>query len=98
LAHAVDEDDLYDDDSGGDGGDNDGLLDEDPDESEQDVDDDGETVPCPFCKKPIHEDADICPRCGNYVGGTDAPRHVPMFVWVGLVLAGLCVLTWVLFG
>jgi predicted nucleic acid-binding Zn ribbon protein len=79
--------------------DDDDSVDEDPLESDQDPDDDdaGESIPCPFCKKPIHEDADVCPRCGNFVGGDDAPRRrVPLFVWIGMILAGLCVLTWVL--
>jgi hypothetical protein len=76
-------------------------LDEDPLESDQDPDeaeDSEETVPCPFCRKPIHENADVCPRCGNYVGGKDASRRLPLLVWIGVALAGLCVLTWVLLG
>ena len=90
MAHYVDQDDREDDDED--------SLDEDPLESDQDVDDEGERVPCPFCAKPIHEDADVCPRCGNYVGGSDAPRRRPVIIWIGIVLAGLCVLTWILLG
>ena len=77
----------------------DDSVDEDPLESDQDEDDGdevGETVPCPFCKKPIHEDADVCPKCGNFVGSTDAPRRVPMYIFLGAILAGLCVLIWIL--
>ncbi len=90
MAHAVDEDDR--DDEG------DGSVDEDPLDADQDsasVDDDEETIPCPFCKKPIHEDADVCPRCRNFVGGDDGPRRVPPLVWIGVILAGLCALTWI---
>ena len=80
----------------------DGSVDEDPLESDQDAADArdlGESVPCPFCRKLIHEDADVCPRCGNFVGGADAPRpRVPPMVWIGVALAGLCALTWVLIG
>ncbi len=90
MAQAVDESDRDDDDS----------VDEDPLEADQDssnADDVEPTLPCPFCKKPIHEDADVCPRCGNFVGGYDAPRpRVPPLVWIGVVLAGLCILTWIL--
>ncbi len=92
MAYAVDEDDRDDED--------DDSVDEDPlasDQDREDGDDGEESIPCPFCKKPIHEDADVCPRCGNFVGGDDAPRRrVPLFVWIGVILAGLCVLTWVL--
>ena len=92
MPHAVDEDDREDDD--GDSVDEDPLQsDQDPDES----DDAEETIVCPFCKRRVHEDADVCPRCGNFIGGDDAPHpRVPMFVWIGVILAGLCVLTWVL--
>jgi predicted nucleic acid-binding Zn ribbon protein len=92
LGSAVDEDDR-------DEGDDDDSVDEDPLASDQDPADAldaEETVPCPFCKKPIHEDADVCPKCGNFVGSGDAPRRVPVIVWVGAILALLCVLVWVL--
>lgn len=92
MAYAVDE--------GDDDGDDDDSVDEDPLLSDQDpdgADEAGETIPCPFCAKPVHEDADVCRRCGNYIGGVDAPRpHLPLFLWIGVILAALCVLTWVL--
>ncbi len=84
MAHAVDNEDRDD------------SLDEDPDESDQDHGDDAETVPCPFCNKRVYEHADVCAHCGNYISEEDAPRrHVPALVWVGVILAGLCVLTWI---
>jgi hypothetical protein len=45
---------------------------------------------------PINEDADVCPRCGNFVGAADAPRRIPPIIWMGVALALLCVLIWVL--
>ena len=46
--------------------------------------------------EPVYEHAEVCSHCGNYISEEDAPpRRVPMFVWIGVVLAGLCVLTWV---
>lgn len=95
MAHAVDEDDRDDDESD----DDDGSIDEDPLASDQDADeayDPEETVPCPFCRKPIHEDADVCRHCHNYVGSSYAPRRVPLFIWIGVIFAGLCVLVWLL--
>jgi predicted nucleic acid-binding Zn ribbon protein len=91
VGSAVDEDDRDD-------GEEDDSLDEDPLESDQDPDDAldvEDSVPCPFCKKPIHEHADVCPKCGNFVGSADAPRRVPVLIWVGAILALLCVLVWV---
>ena len=92
MAHALDEHDRDDDDRDD--------FDEDPDVADQDSEEDealaGETVPCPFCKKPVFEDADICRHCRNYIGGEDAPpRRVPVLVWVGVALAALCALTWI---
>ena len=92
MAQAVDEDDSDDE------SDDDGSLDEDPLASDQDpreADDVEESIRCPFCKKPIHENADVCNHCGNFVGGADAPRHLPVLIWVGVTLAALCVLVWI---
>ena len=38
---------------------------EDPDPSDQDAsdDEDEDTLPCPFCGKPVYEGADVCPYC-----------------------------------
>jgi hypothetical protein len=42
-----------------------------PDEADQDSHDDPETVRCPFCGREVVEEADLCPRCGNFIGGDD---------------------------
>ena len=39
----------------------------DDDEPSWDEEDDDYTVPCPFCKRPIHEDAQRCPYCEHYI-------------------------------
>ena len=67
---------------------------DDPHESDMDDDDAPEVVPCPFCGKPNSEDADICPRCGNFVSADDAPRRHPWWIWMGLALCVLVVLFW----
>ena len=51
--------------------------DEDWDEEYPDDDDDSATVPCPYCKREIHEDAERCPHCERIspkrnAGGTQA--------------------------
>lgn len=49
---------------------------DDPLESDMDDSDDPELIPCPYCKKPITEEAEICPHCHNYVS-FDEPRYGP---------------------
>ena len=38
---------------------------------DQDSHDDPETVACPFCGREVVEGADVCPKCGNFIGGSD---------------------------
>ena len=38
---------------------------ENPDESDMDDGDDPELIPCPFCREPISEEAEVCPHCRN---------------------------------
>ena len=69
---------------------------DDPDLADQDDPDDfDETVPCPYCRKPVHEQAEICHHCGRYIVEADAPRGYPWWVWVGLILCLVAVLIWI---
>ncbi len=69
---------------------------DDSDDDEEDFDDgpdDGKeaVVPCPYCKRPIHEDAVRCPYCEKYISAEDAPPvRKPWWLIIG-VLAGLYV-------
>ena len=71
-----------------------------PDDADADEDEDavGE-VPCPYCGATISEDAERCPKCGMYISAEDAPRRMPiwMVVTVILLLAAILVV-WVLHG
>jgi hypothetical protein len=68
-----------------------------PDEPEDDQDEDP-TAPCPYCHRPVYDDAEWCPSCGKYLSREDAPAGRPWWLVVG-VLAGLAVvLGWVLLG
>lgn len=66
---------------------------DDPDDDDEDGDD--ETVPCPFCKKPVFEGAELCPHCRSFVSSEDAPRRHGWLIWVGVILALIGMLWWV---
>ena len=93
MTHWTDEDD---DDSGDwdadeDGGDTLSEA-EQPDAADTDRPAD-DAVPCPFCRRAVYEDADVCPGCGNFIGGGDdpSPRH-PWWVTLGIVLCLIAML------
>lgn len=60
-------------------------VDDGSDDGDSAVDDDEPTIPCPFCKAEIWEDAPRCPRCGNELGGADMPA--PRRPWWVLITA-----------
>ena len=87
--------------------DDDGVVDrEAPDESDMDPDDGDDdhgvdTVPCPYCGRPVYEHADICPHCRNFISFQDAPRHRPLWIVVAATLALIGVgwwIVWMLIG
>jgi predicted nucleic acid-binding Zn ribbon protein len=79
-----------DDDEDADAADDDAAADdrEAPDESDvNENDDDDETVPCPYCRKPVYEGAELCPHCRKYLSDEDAPRRRSPLIWTGVILA-----------
>ena len=85
-------DDDWDDESGGDFEADDGYGDDEyaPD------DDESETVPCPYCREEIHEDAVRCPSCGNYISAEDAPPgRKPWWLIVGVIVCLVIVYFWI---
>jgi hypothetical protein len=54
-----------------------------------DRDDDEPTVPCPYCRREMHEDSPRCPYCGNYISREDSPPSRKPW-WI--ILGGLAVL------
>jgi len=70
---------------------------EDPDPRDQDDDDAEEgTTECPACGAEIYEYAQQCPACGKYVSEEDPEqrRRIPMWIWVGVILALIGSLMW----
>ena len=72
----------------------DDYLDEEDDEAEDN--DDEPTVPCPYCKRQIHEDSERCPYCEQYISTEDAPGgRKPWWIVTGVVLCLYIVFRWI---
>lgn len=86
-----DEDESHDDDWDGVEGEDDEFLDvEDPDEDEP-------TIPCPYCRRAIHEESSRCPYCEQYISTVDAPRAPkPWWLIVGVALCLYALTHWML--
>lgn len=60
-------------------------------------DDEPETVPCPYCRREIVEDAERCPYCENYISAEDAPpQPASKFMVVVMIFALLAAVSWAL--
>jgi hypothetical protein len=73
--------------------DDDGRDPEDPDYPE---DDEEPTLPCPYCRREIHEDAQRCTYCGHYISREDAPpARKPWWITLGVVACFFVVYRWI---
>jgi hypothetical protein len=68
---------------------------ENPDDPEGD---DDETVTCPYCLRPVYEDAERCPGCGQYLSRQDRPARHPWWLLLGVLVGLVVVIRWVTFG
>lgn len=67
--------------------------DDDEDNGEGDED---TTIPCPYCRRPVYEDSQRCPHCGNYISDEDAPAaRKPWWIVVGVLLVLYVVYRWI---
>lgn len=55
-----------------------------------------DTMPCPYCGRDIHEDAERCPYCESYISREDAPSRHPQWIVVGVVICLAIVALWIL--
>jgi hypothetical protein len=63
---------------------------------EFETDDEESTMPCPYCKRQIHEDSVRCPYCENYISEEDAPpARKPWWIYIGAVVVLYIVYHWV---
>lgn len=61
-----------------------------------DDEDDEPTVPCPYCRRPIHEDAQRCPHCESYISEEDrAASSKPWWIILGVLLGLFVVYRWI---
>ena len=64
----------------------------DSDEDDRASDEEDEpTIPCPYCRREIHEDSPQCPHCGQYISEEDARPNRQAVVdhrWRAAVPAG----------
>ena len=62
---------------------------ESPDPSDADTDADEnsiDTIPCPYCDKPIDEQAEICPHCRNYISREQISARKPLWMIITAVV------------
>lgn len=68
--------------------------DDDPDADEGE--DEEDTIPCPYCRRDIHEDAQRCPYCESYISREDAPPgRKPWWIILGVVACLYVVYRWI---
>jgi hypothetical protein len=69
---------------------------DDPDADEDFSEEDDEpTIPCPYCRREVHEDAQRCPYCEAYLSREDAPPGPkPWWLVLGVVACLYVVYHW----
>ena len=72
-------------------------FEDDWDDDEPDADDnDSATIPCPYCRRQIHEDSERCPHCERYISEEDdVPRQKPWWLIAGVALGLYAVYRWI---
>jgi hypothetical protein len=66
------------------------------DKDDWDDDEDEEpTIPCPHCRRQIHEESRRCSYCDNYISEEDTvPSRKPWWIIVGALLVLYIVYRW----
>jgi len=62
---------------------------------DDDSDEEGSTVPCPYCNRPIPEDVLRCPYCENYISDEDVPPdRKPWWIIMGVLACLYIIYRW----
>lgn len=70
--------------------------DDEPSWDEDAEGDDDYTLPCPFCKRPIHEDAQRCPYCEHYISEEDRPpQRKAWWIVIGALVCLYVIYRWI---
>lgn len=70
--------------------------DDDYEDDLDDEEDDEPTVPCPYCGREIHEDAQRCPWCEKYISAEDAPpARKPWWIIIGVIVCLYVIYRWI---
>jgi hypothetical protein len=70
-------------------------LDEEEDFSFDEEDNDEPTLPCPYCRREIHEDSVRCPHCERYISWEDAPpARKPWWIVLGVIACLYVIYRW----
>ena len=68
----------------------------DRDEWDEEEEDEEPTVPCPYCKRLIHEDSSRCPYCEQYITDEDVvPARKPWWIIVGVLVVFYIIYRWI---
>jgi uncharacterized protein (DUF983 family) len=59
------------------------------DDEDEDV---AETVPCPECGKPVYEEAEQCPYCGEYITHSTSPLAGRSPLYIAVIVLGIIAL------
>jgi hypothetical protein len=69
-------------------------IEEEPWDDEE-PDDDQDTIPCPYCGRPIFDDTPRCPHCENYLSEEEAaPTRKPWWIVLGVAVCLYLVYRW----
>jgi predicted nucleic acid-binding Zn ribbon protein len=72
---------------------------QDPDQADAKEDEDSvDTDPCPYCGKPVYEQAEVCPHCGKYISREESlPPRKPIWIILGAIFTLIAFLVvWVI--
>ncbi|HWA96861.1 MAG TPA: hypothetical protein VG713_00140 [Pirellulales bacterium] len=85
MAHRHEHDDEWDED-----------FDDDFDDDSSDwSDDEAATIACPCCRADIHEDAQRCPECWQYLSAEDSRERKPWWIIAGAIVCLYVAFRWI---